>query len=606
MKLSFLDELKRRSVLRVSAAYLAGSWLLIQVLETLFPIFGASETSVRVVVIVLAIGFIPVVILSWIFEITPSGIQRDEDVERPSITPAGGRSVLDRVVIVLLTLALGYFAVDKFVLDPTRDAEREQALAEQTRLNTLTGAYEDRSIAVLPFVNMSSDQEQEYFSDGIAEEVLNLLSKVSELRVISRSSSFSFKGEALQITEIAHRLNVVHILEGSVRKSGDRVRITAQLIDARTDTHLWSETFDRKLDDVFAIQDEISIQVVENLKIQILGKTPASQRISSEAYGMYLQARYIGHLRQTDNLPLAIQLLNDVIALEPDYVPALSELARVYLQMRNDGVDSYAEIQKTVRKIVARIEDAEPGGTIELGWRAWIAYGWDSNLQLAADLWQRALALDPGNEQTLRPVAPFLTDLGRYDEALLVARYVVNRDPLCTSCFMNLSLIARSAGRYREAEEFLRQAVKLDPNRSGIYWALGSVLLMAGKPDAALAAFDLDRSVSQRMLGRIMALHDLGRFSEFEAEFASYRADAELTENFEGLARIYAWIGDNDAALEWLERLAEQVGQRLPPRLGVGFYDRLMQDPRFDALMEKYHLEMPPYRGIHFEFSLPE
>jgi nucleotide-binding universal stress UspA family protein len=210
--MSFLDELKQRNVLRVALIYLAGSWLLIQVLETLFPIFGLEETSIQVVVIILAIGFIPALILSWVFELTPEGIKRDKDVDREAPARISAGKNLDRIIIVILVLALSYLAVDKFVLDPVRDAEIIETATEHARTEALFESYGDKSIVVLPFINMSADPEQDYFADGISEELLNLLARIRELRVISRTSAFSFKGKDVDIATIAESLDADHEL----------------------------------------------------------------------------------------------------------------------------------------------------------------------------------------------------------------------------------------------------------------------------------------------------------------------------------------------------------------------------------------------------------
>jgi len=234
--LSLFGELKRRNVFRVGAAYIVAVWLIIQVVETLFPIYGLSDAAIRLVVTLLAIGLLPVVVLAWAFELTPEGLKKDKDVDRSqSITLQTGKK-LDRMIMVVLVLALSYFAFDKFVLDPVEDEHIAQSAHQQGRSAAFTESYGDNSIAVLPFVNMSSDPEQEYFSDGLSEELLNLLSKIPELRVISRSSSFAFKGEKIDIPTVAKKLNVAHILEGSVRKAGNLVRITAQLMHAPTRT----------------------------------------------------------------------------------------------------------------------------------------------------------------------------------------------------------------------------------------------------------------------------------------------------------------------------------------------------------------------------------
>jgi TolB-like protein len=222
--MSFFHELKRRNVIRVATAYVVTAWLLIQVADTVLPVFGSSDFALRIVIVILTAGLLPVVVFTWAFEFTPEGLKRDQDVDRslPRIAETGKR--LDRIIMVMLALALGYFALDKFVLDPRRDATREQAVAERARTQALLESYGDKSIAVLPFVNLSGDPEQEYFSHGVSEELLNLLAQIPELRVISRSSSFVFRGQNLEVPQIAERLNVSHVLEGSVRKSGDRIR----------------------------------------------------------------------------------------------------------------------------------------------------------------------------------------------------------------------------------------------------------------------------------------------------------------------------------------------------------------------------------------------
>lgn len=236
------NELKRRNVFRVGAAYVALSWLMIQVIETLFPLFGFSDAAARSVVLILAIGFVPAMIFAWVFELTPEGLKRDAEVDHDSTVSKSITRRLDWLIILFLVLALGYFAVDKFVLTPQKQAQNLATATEEARREGHSQArvqsYGDKSIAVLPFVNMSSDPEQEYFGDGIAEELLNRLAHIPQLRVISRQSAFSFKGTNIDIVTIAKKLNVAHILEGSVRWSGDRIRITAQLIEAGSDTHL--------------------------------------------------------------------------------------------------------------------------------------------------------------------------------------------------------------------------------------------------------------------------------------------------------------------------------------------------------------------------------
>ena len=254
--MGFIAELKRRNVFRVAAAYLVTGWIVIQIVETVFPAFGFGDAAVRGVVIV---------------------------------------------------LALAYLIADKFLSLTSPEAVTARDAELSARSEIILKSYGHKSIAVLPFVDMSLNKDQEYMGDGLAEELLNLLAKIPTLRVISRSSSFSFKGKDLEISEIAERLSVVHVLEGSVRKSGNQLRITAQLIDARTDTHLWSETYDRKLENIFTIQDEIAAAVVRQLKIKILGDAPALRETNPEAYALYLKANHLSKRLTPDSLQSAVE-----------------------------------------------------------------------------------------------------------------------------------------------------------------------------------------------------------------------------------------------------------------------------------------------------------
>ena len=270
--MSFFQELSRRNVFRVAGAYLAGAWLLIEVVQSLFPLYGLPESAVRLVVTLLAIGFPLAVILSWVFELTPKGFRFEKDIDRSvAVTHHQGKK-LDRAIIVLLALSLAYFAFDKFVLEPSRVAELVQstteAVTEQVS-ESRKSQIADKSIAVLPFTNMSPDPENEYFSDGLTEELIGSLAKVDGLHVTSRTSVFAFKGENRDIREIGNRLNVRTVLEGSVRREKNRVRITAQLIKADDGFHLWSETYDYELDNVLALEETISLAIVSALQVQL-------------------------------------------------------------------------------------------------------------------------------------------------------------------------------------------------------------------------------------------------------------------------------------------------------------------------------------------------
>ena len=394
--MSLFSEIKNRNVLRVAIAYLAASWLLIQIVETLFPIFGLADELVRLFVIVLGIGFVPAVVGAWIFEFTPDGLKLDKDVDRSQAASQKTKRSLDRAIIVTLVLGISYFAFDKFVLAPNRAAVREAEVAEQARTKALKGFYGDRSIAVLPFENMSSDPEQEYFADGIAEDILSLLTGIRELRVISRSSAFAFKGQGLEIPEIAERLDVAHILEGSVRKSGNKVRVTAQLIQARTDTHLWAQTYDRDHEDIFAIQDEIAADVAKNLQITLLRPLPKSRVTDPEVRALTQQAKQIYEIGGRDSGERMHPLLKRALEIDPDYVPAVEWMGTANHHRHGVGDISDEEFERLSEQIRQRILELEPGNGVLIMVSAYNA-NLANDLEQAAELYERALSKDASN-----------------------------------------------------------------------------------------------------------------------------------------------------------------------------------------------------------------
>src|SRR5437667_9017931 len=321
--MNFFAELKRRNVIRFAGLYLVGSWLLVQVASTVLPMFGAPEWLPRSVVILLALGFLPALIFSWVFELTPEGLKRDEDVApEQSIAPQTARR-MNRMIIAVLVFALGYFAFDKFVLAPRRAGAPGES----------SSSINSQSIAVLPFVNMSSDKEHDYFSDGLPEELLNQLAQVPQLRVIARTSSFSFKGKEVDVATIARTLNVANVLEGSVRKSANTLRVTAQLVRTSDSSPLWSQTYYRDLTDIFKVQDEIAGKVVAALKVTLLPtqELPKAQRTNNpEAYQQYLQGRYYLNRFSIADFEKARASLERACQLDPNFPLAWALLSQVW------------------------------------------------------------------------------------------------------------------------------------------------------------------------------------------------------------------------------------------------------------------------------------
>jgi TolB-like protein/Tfp pilus assembly protein PilF len=585
------EQLRQRNVHRIAVAYLAGAWLIIQIVDTLTPdILPAS--AFRGCVIVVAIGFIPSLILAWIFEWTPEGLRRERTMPAGTQAPVSRR--LDRAIIVTLAIAVSYFAVDKFLFDPLRDQENIEAATtaavEEALASNLLGRYADRSILVLPFLNLSADENQEYFADGIAEELLNLLAKIEELRVISRSTSWTFKGKDIDVAAIHDKLNVSHILEGSVRRAGNEIRVTAQLIDARTDQHLWSATYDRRLDDIFAIQDEISAKVVNELKLKLLAGPPSAEEIDPLAYDLYLKGKHLTHTVRTEEaFDEAIDVLSRSVELAPDYVPAIWELARAFGNAQYwDTPEEAAVKEARVRALVDRLVELAPDSSYANGWLSGFAMD-AGDLQAAALYIERALAGARDSNLYIQQhmAVRFLAELGRLNEAAALARYVVDRDPACTPCVNSFSEVLRRAGKHREAAEELEKLRDWRDFSPYNYWNLGVAWLVAGEPAKALEYFEKAPTGNDE-LGRILALYSLGRIDEFQAKFSRLRADPD--QHPEGLARIAAWSKQNDLAFEYLERAVDQEGPLFVQAIkrGADLYEPITPDPRWEAFLDRY------------------
>jgi len=336
--MKLLDELKRRNVFRVGVAYSITAWLLLQLTEVLLDLLELPPHIGKVVIVALLIGFPLALFFAWAFELTPEGVKRENDVNRDeSVTPHTGKR-LDGMIIIGLVAVIVMMGVERIWFAETT-ASKDSAVVNTRPAEPVTANRVDtgqKSIAVLPFVNMSADAENEYFSDGISEELLNVLVRVSALEVASRTSSFAYKGKDLPLSQVARELGVGNILEGSVRKAGNRVRITAQLIDANSDRHLWSDTYERELDDIFDIQEEISNSIVAALKVALnVEEASAIERLqrptdNPEAYELYLQGRFLWRKRMEKNIRASIGLLEKAVALDPNFAKAYEALAAAW------------------------------------------------------------------------------------------------------------------------------------------------------------------------------------------------------------------------------------------------------------------------------------
>jgi TolB-like protein/Flp pilus assembly protein TadD len=595
MSSGFFSELKRRNVIRAAILYVGAMWALAQGIAQLSPVVGAPEWGARWFLAAAVIGFPFWIAFAWFYEFTPEGLKRESEIDPgESITAHTGKK-LDRWIIAIMAVAIVLLLTNTFVWHKGGGLSAD---ADSTPIA-------EHSIAVLPFVNMSSDKEQEYFSDGITEELLNLLAKIPQLQVTARTSSFSFKGKDVAIPQIARTLHVAHVLEGSVRKSGNAVRITAQLIRAGTDAHLWSQTYDRKLDDIFAIQDEIAADVVKQLKVTLLGEAPKVRTTDPEAYALYLRAVQLGRQFTPEAFGQSDALYRKVLVIDPHYAPAWAGLAENLKHEADEGVlsikDGYARAREAATKALA----IDPQYAPAHAWLGLIVVLGDNDLASGAKHLQRALALDPSDLDVLRNSAVLLAALGRLDEALALDAAVVRRDPLNLSARFNLGMDQRQAGRLDDAIASFRTVLSLAPGRSGTHAQLGNALLLKGDAQGALAEIEQETAESWKMFGLPMVYHALGRKADSDTALAAAIAKYEK-DGPSNIACVYAFRGDTDKAFEWLDKAVEYSDSGTADIVAEPLFGKIHTDPRWLTFLRKLGKAPEQLAKIEFKVTLPQ
>jgi TolB-like protein/Tfp pilus assembly protein PilF len=591
----FVSELRRRNVGRVAILYLVGSWLVLQPVNVIFDMLDVPAWANRVVLLLLALGFPAALVFAWVFELTPEGLKPSADVEpRRSITTQTGQR-LNRAIIAILTLALAYFVADKFWL--SKRVAGESAATQASTAPAVPGppaaAPSEKSIAVLPFVDMSEKKDQEYFSDGLSEQLIDLIAKVPELRVPARTSSFYFKGKQTTITDIARALGVAHVLEGSVRKSGNTLRITAQLVRADDGFHVWSETYDRQLDDIFKIQDDIAGAVVNALKVSLLGAEPphAAPAANTEAYTLYLQGRASTRRYTGADNEVAIDYFQRAVQADPGFAPAWADLARAYgaafalFGTRSGSEDAHKKMSEAAGKALT-LDPSLPEGHLAMGAMfRFIDFVPDE----AQREYDRAMELAPGNADVLTAASLLAASLGRFDEAARLGQKAVDLDPLAVDPYRALGMAEYAGGRLTEAEAVFRKALELNPTVEAMHYRLALVLLADDKPEAALAESRREPDAARQQLGLALAFDALGRTAEADAA----RTLAEKNANGWSyqIAQIYAHRADTERAFAWLDRAYAERDSGLPQYLkGDPLLVSLRPDPRYATLLQKLGL----------------
>ena len=569
--------IKKHKVVQWTFAYLAIAYTLLHGAEMLAGTLNWSHGLLRIFTLILILGVPVIVTLAWYHG--ARGLQRVSGTE---------------FMIIAILLALG----GAFLWRDTVDHAQATKTASETKpalgpaIPVAAVAPDDKSIAVLPFIDMSAEKDQEYMSDGIAEELLNLLAQVPDLKVIARTSSFAFKGQNVDIAEIAKKLNVAHVLEGSVRKSGNKLRVTAQLVRTADSTHLWSQNYDRPLDDIFAVQDEIAGAIVQALQIRLTGGTLSRREGGTqnlEAYQLYLRAVNAHNQNTRSSLNAEGDYLDQAIKLDSNYGMAWFQLAyNVVAKTDNgwlDATQGYEHARQLAQHALQLSQDNAYAHAM-LQYVYWIL-DWDWAAAKAEQ--QRALAIDPTNPNALQFAGMLSATLGRWDDAERQLRSALVRDPLNTYVIWNLGSAYYRAGRFADSESMYRKLLELEP---GFLWTrsyLAKTLLAEGKPEAALAMLRQDVDEASRLLFIPAVLWAAGRQAEADEALSAMIAQWSDTGSFY-VAQNYAYRGDSDLALEWLERAYKQKDAGLIEIIGEPLFKNLADDPRYKAFLRKMNL----------------
>lgn len=598
--MSLFNELKRRNVFRVGIGYTITAWLLLQVVDLVLENINAPDWIMQVFMLALAIGFPLAVFFAWAFEMTPDGVKRESEVDRSqSITPQTGRK-LDRSIIIVLAVALAWFAWDKFGIKDSGGApdpvppEITQA-QETTAQEPSTSSSGEKSVAVLPFVNMSDDTDNEYFSDGISEELLNVLVRVKGLRVPSRTSSFTFKDSGKKLSEIGKELQVDHVLEGSVRKAGDRIRVTAQLIEVNTDTHLWSETYTRQLDDIFAVQDEISQAIVSALKVTLTGSDQAALSNHSttnvDAYNKYLLGRHLWNQRSIESLRAAVEPLREAVEMDPGFDRAWAALADAYALIPEYGAGSIDEFVPLGRDAAEKALAINPDSARALTAQAYIKAMYEYDISGAMADYEKAISLEPGYATAYQWYGELLAVQRRIDDAMYQLQLASEVDPLAPIIRHVKGWILTFSDHPEKALEYYLEALELNPHMQPTIGNLADLHAILGQYDQARA-----RSIEHAQLvgfdpAASLAVIDAIENPELKDRALMLMNESDATrEGTVNKAFTLALLGEYDLALENLEQSFEAGDPYAIHMNRMVIYDPLRENPRFQALLKRMNL----------------
>ena len=576
---NFFAELKRRNVYKVAVAYAVVAWLLMQVASQIFPFFEIPNWAVRLVVLLLVIGFPIALIIAWAFEVTPEGIKRTEAADAAGQRSRGGAWIY--IVLIGAALSVGLFFVGRYTAGRATPRHGEAATA-----------VPGKSIAVLPLLNESGDPRDEYFSDGLSEELIAALAQINGLKVIGRSSSFRFKDRHEEPKAIGEKLGVSTLLEGTVRKQDDRVRIVAELINAADGIELWTRTFDRELKDIFAVQEEIARAVAESLKVTLLGSQdrPAQRGAPSnvEAHNAYLQGHFHFQRRNLEDYRKAVGYFDQAIQLDPDHALACAERSEAWTfigDLTGQREPAWSKARSDAERAVA-IAPALAEARAALGWvRFFVDWKFTEGL---SEL-KRAKEFSPSNPTANDLLARVILYLGRLDEAERQARHAVELDPLSVIAQGNLARVLLFAGKLDEADAAARKAAELQPTSASSHrWQVVAAVLR-GDRETALGEAQLEPDEGYRRFELALAQQIQGDRQAADAPLADLIANGRNQLAYQ-IAEIYAVRGETDKAFEWLQISLDNHDTGLLSLLIDPLIRGLRGDPRYKSMLEKIGL----------------
>ena len=576
---NFFSELKRRNVYKVAVAYIVAGWALSQGIAQVFPVFDIPNWAIRLIVILIIIGLPIALVLAWSFEITPQGIKRTETADAMPEATRKKKHVWIYVVVIGAVLSIGLFFLGRF-----------------TALNTASPARtSNKSIAVLPFANLSRDPDNEYFAAGIQDEIISRIAQISDLKVVSCSSTQRYKGIARNLRQVASELGVTNVLEGSVQKSNDQVHVNVQLVNALTDTHLWANICDRKLVDVFGVESEIAKNIAEALQARLTGSEKSSiaktPTVNPEAYELYLKGRFFWNKRTGEDLRKAIDYFKQATTKDPDYALAYAGLADSYLLLPNYGGASSKEALPPARaaaKKALELDDSLAEAHASLGLLATI----ELDLDRATSELERAVQLKPNYATAHHWFALSLMTLGRYAPAIAEGKRAVELDPLSLIINADFSWIYFCARRYDEAEAQARKTLEMDPRFFLAHYYLGTALQLKGHLNEAIPefrkAFESNNDpYSLGILGQAYARSGQKEDARKILTRLNEQRNARRVAPY-AMALVYLGLGDKERAIDELDR-GYRDGEtnylfviKVDPLL-----DDLRGDPRFEALVQK-------------------